>query len=212
MPNRGRKPATERRRRQARPNRRSLPGIPLRITGPGNSSLHRFTRIFDSIIITPTSDGGGAYDFRLSQAAGFAELTVLFDQYKIEGVEMTFTASQSSNSAFVWPRLFVCYDPDDSDVPANKNVLLERGNTKIHTFNPMRRSYKVNVLPVAVLDTDTSAGLRPAMQAPKGWIDCNQANVLHYGVKYWLEDFNSGLGSPFLKVMMRYHLAFRSSR
>lgn len=192
---------------------RKMQGVPLSLSSPGNSAVFRVTRMYESGIIPPTNDGGGAYEFKLSDVAAYSELTVLFDQYRIEGVEVVFTASQSDTTGFVWPRIYVAFDPDDSDIPTALSTLRERGNTKIYAFAPNKREFRVNLVPAAVIISETAGGQKAAISAPRGqWKDCNQAGIIHYGLKYWLEDYKMSIGSPPMRVIMRYHLAFRGSR
>jgi len=123
----------------------------------------------------------------LSNLAGYADFSSVFDMYKIEAVSVEFTPqytqSNGVTSSLFLPRLFTTIDHDEGGVPTSLGSLQQQGSCivcpqgagVIRTFMPR----------VAVdLYNGTFSGfgnLKPP------WIDIGSPGVEHYACKYGTE-------------------------
>lgn len=164
------------------------------------SSIHYFKRTvkisdvtasFNSATMTYTNIAG-AYVVSLDTLPNYTEFTNLYDQYKINGVKLSFVPSGSqavystlsgTTQAAGFGRFNSAIDYDDSTTPANENVLLQYNNLrttpgwKTHT-----RYYRPKVRNAAVIDT-VSGALAAAPVRGGQWLSTSAPDVEHYGLK-----------------------------
>lgn len=174
-------------------------------------SIHRFVRLNETTF--SLNSGGGFSDgvassnslqmefslsgiqYYLGGAASVftswnpAELTTLFDMYRIDAVEIDVMAAGDPNtisSASTLPRFYIYNDYDDAGSVGSLAQIQQQQGTKVFQPGAIERSYKHWVNPKLLTQTYRTAittGYAPAQKAM--WVDCNQDNVPHYGTKIW---------------------------
>lgn len=160
------------------------------------SNLHHFRRnmSFDFIYMQP--EGGSApayargYQFQLDQLPNYTEFTNLFDMYRINFVVMRFipTGTQvqtnvDGNGEEV-PLMYVVIDYNDGSTPADENELKQYGNCKVMAINkPLTLKFRPRTASPVYRDGASAAYLQ---NDAKLWLDCNYANVPHYGVRLYV--------------------------
>lgn len=147
----------------------------------------------------PVPNQWGTYDlpfsaqFQLNQLLNSSDITNLADKYRIKGVyiRLFFNSSNSSvGSLYSMPQVYHVTDHDDSIVPTVGQIR-EKMGTKYKTFKNASTyiGIKLNPRPLGELYRSAiSTGYTPLKTAP--WIDCNQPDVPHYGLKGVLTNVN----------------------
>jgi len=148
----------------------------------------------------------GAFKFMLSQCAETAEITSLFDNYRIRKVRLAFmysgtdasTGLQGAASAsLACPIMHYCYDPDDNKTPGTREEVMASGYAKTTRLD---RIVYVDIVPRAqtpVTNGPTTSGGASTVVATGGlmsrnqWFDSTNASVEFYGLKFWIDQFPS---------------------
>jgi len=185
-------------------------GTPMRLAPPSKPKIHSFTRrIALQDIVKTVGDRGHAIAFTLADLPGFSEFQALFDFYRIDWVDYTFVI-KTTQGAFLTPTIFIAEDHDDDDVPS-LTALMEKQSSRMITFGGDRTSVTLRVVP-NVLRQVFQTGVTPGYErAPPGtWLDCAQPSIKHYGLKYWIQNFNSSTAND-MQVTLRYGLSFKEA-
>lgn len=189
-------------------------------------NVHMYKRYGTATLIAatqPTTSYNNVITFDLSQVRSPAELTTLYDQYKITGVKVMFKLVTNSDSnlglnsttasaaANFYPTLMWCRDYDNNTVEM-PNDLRERNNTQMAVLKP-NSMISVFVRPAlrnqVYLDGVTTA-TSPVWDQ---WLDCSASNVPHYGLKYAIE--MNGLTTVqdfYMRIEYVYYLKFKNAR
>lgn len=141
------------------------------------------------------SDQGFAYPFALNQIPGSSDFTGLFDRYRINRIDLTFSWSLpyiAPGGGILHPTMYVYMDDDDAAIPITRNDVLERQAMQTFTFSEMNNTLTTTITPRWI---QSRAGISTNL-APKGtWIDMATPAVQHYGVKGWVDYMNSGVAN-----------------
>jgi hypothetical protein len=166
---------------------------------PSYTAPYKFSRSFDlGNLSKSASDQGYAYPFALSQLPSYSEFANLFDKYRITTVDLTFSywfqAEQPSvpggtTLATVWPAAYFYMDDDDAAIPTVKSEVLERMSLQRASFAPTRQTISVTIKPRW---TQNRAGTSSNLAPVGSWIDMATPSVQHYGVKAWIDHYNTG--------------------
>jgi len=172
--------------------------------------------------------GSYAFSFQLNDCANTSAFLNLYDQYRIDRVEVYIGATDSGltgNASVATlvtaPSLWIQYalDFDDWNAPTSATYLdqyessiVMRHDTTGRPYNPAEAMFSfVPHTAVATLGT----GLVFTSYGNKGpsWIDSASAAVAHMGVKFLLPSpLSTSLGNPCYDVRFKYHLSFRGVR
>jgi len=190
-----------------------------------------------TIIPTPTSIGfaspygtSAAYatnmQFQLDSTVGYDDFTRLYDQYKIYKVKIHFSYSGTAggdtrSDGNPMPRMCVFNDYDDTAVTTYGEIMQREASTKWMTLGANR---VITHYPKLKNYIEQAVGVSsPSSTYKTSWIDCNVANVKHYGLKFALVDwpiYNYVPGAtaaqymarPILRIRVEYFLKFRNVR
>lgn len=161
------------------------------------SRVHSFTRqtnvgtIAGNALYQPYLAATG---FTLGSLPQVSDFGTLYDQYKVTHLQYRFhlridPGAQPAATAF-YPRLFYCPDYDDTTAPASLDELRERGQVKQRVLLP-NKDIIVNIKPAVlnlVYRTAIASSYSPKW---KQWIDMNNTDVPHYGLKWAIDLFNN---------------------
>lgn len=133
---------------------------------------------------------------------GATELTVLFDQWRIDRVDMQaiYSATNhqqtvSTTSTQVMPVIRVVSDFDDTDVSSSVNLLEYPQVRTIQLGNMQARGVRHKIIrPAIQMDAEGFSGTTSSVQKRGQWIDCNVPTITHAGIKVGYATF--GDGSP----------------
>lgn len=154
----------------------------------------------------------------------YTEFTPLYDRYMITGIQYSFQllnnpdavndpAGSSNTTTTFYPKLWWCPDYDDSGAEPLSS-LYQRTRTRHAVMQP-NREIKVFIKPAVLAQTYASA--TSTGYAPKwnNWIDMDQVNVPHYGLK-WVFDCNgiaTATGHPwYLRVETKVYFKCKDVR
>ena len=201
-----------------------------------NKHLHRRWADNEDMLIFTTATGTGPgfktkeLTFQLNHVTQFAELKAMYDQYKINFVEIymtwsptllpvahTATGGPSYRAGVIPPSLKVFHiaDYDDSD-PLTLDEFKQRAKTKLTLLKPMVKK-KIVVKPAVlsqIYETLTSTGYAPKWNVK---LDCNDDSVPHYSYKFGVVE-PEGLGSTDLLTLgkidfeVRYNLTMFNTK
>lgn len=201
-----------------------LPRLRGRLARINKTNVHSFIRWEpqdDPTIIDCNfgSAGTSPYSrtFSLDKVANHSEFTALYDQYKITGIKIYMDYSPdvamvggAANSMAYFPKLWIKRDYDDAATPT-LTQMTESNMTKCIRFNSVRTTYSMFIKP-ATLATMYRTSLTSAYGSQwNKWIDCNNADVPHYGIKFIAQGLQStNLGA--ITLRFKYYLTFKNVR
>lgn len=174
--------------------------------------VHTFNRIapLNDIPKLPGDQGFGI-SFRLSDLLDYTEFTNLFDQYRVNWVEYMFICKQNGSSP-AWPTIFIAEDHDDDAVPVI-NEILAKEHTQVLQFGSNRTMLKLRLRPNITRNVYNGVTNGYERAAPGTWVDCAVATVPHYGVKYFISNYNTTSNpNATISVVVRFNLSFKESR
>ena len=194
-----------------RPLRRRYRKAGAKRTNLSNRGVHYFRRRYVVANITSSTsaagvqtNAAGALTFSLSSLPNASEFQSLFDEYKLMKVKLDFIpfgsevnlpiSSMSGSTSLVSPGgpLITAIDYDDNNTPAAAADLLQYQASKV---TPVPKRLKMSLSPKFATEVYRS-GLTTGYGARKGWLDCANSDIPHYGVKYWM-NAPSALSSSF---------------
>jgi hypothetical protein len=194
----GRAPAGRRDRRKGDVQRNNATRLPnLLVLKPSYTAPYKFSRSFDIGALPKSAvDTGHAFPFALNMVPNSNEFTTLFDKYRITAVDLTFTYWRQSfppgTTDVTWPAMYLFMDDDDAAIPTTKTEVLERMSVQRVSFSPTRQTISVRIRPRWVQSRGgTSTNIAPI----NTWIDMSTPAVQHYGVKTWIDFYNTSGGN-----------------
>lgn len=135
-----------------------------------------------------------AYAFTFNQLVNVGEFTSLFDQYMITRIQVRWflriDPSAQTAATASYPRHYCFKDWDDSGLPIDLNAFREHSKCQVRVMHPNRPivvTYKPAVL-IQLYETLTNAAYGPKWRQ---WIDCNDPDVPHYGLKWAIDDLTN---------------------
>jgi len=133
----------------------------------------------------------GNINFALSQVAGYADFTALFDEYRINWVKLTFTppvtraASTVGAGTNVNPSypFYTVLDYNEVNAPANLTELGQYSSCVTHDMNG--KPFSVFIRPhILGMVYQSAIATSYVSLPPRQWIANNYSAVPHYGLKY----------------------------
>ncbi len=176
---------------------------------------HSFERLVNTgELAKAPGDQGFATVFQLNQLNSFTDFTNLFDQYQISKIEVTFEmdiADGGLNSTTRWPRVIIAPDYNNQGAPLNEQEVANIAQSKQYQFSTSERRFTVVIRPM-VASALFRSGISSAYEMkPSGWLDSALTDVPHYGIKYWISNYNTtSFGSSNIRMWHRYYLACRN--
>lgn len=160
-----------------------------------------------------TADQFANYYGSLSQVPNISDFTGLYDQYKILAMKVTLiprgnqsdigTASASVAQSV---GVFSVIDYDDNTNLTSISQACQYQNMKMTRSHQVHtRYFKPRIMTSVLSNVSTANSVNT-----RGWIDINDTQVNHYGIKYALQISPNSSQSFDLKV--DYYLAFKSVR
>jgi len=125
----------------------------------------------------------GAYQFKLSDLPNYAEFTALFDEYMIYSVKLVFMPTAqtvNTGSSVLVPWAITVVDTDDNNTPSTYEELLEYPAARITTMSKkiVKRIYPRQAVALY------NGGVTNGYGSRRGYVDCANYSVNHYGLKY----------------------------
>lgn len=159
--------------------------------------------------------------FRLSECVEFLKYTAIYDQFRIDKVQVRFIPcmaemvtkpyddATSGTTSYEIPLFTTAIDYDDEATPASRLELAGRSKsrtvkaTKAITWNFIPRRL------VQVYRSTSTTGYK--IDTTKDFIDCAQNDIPHYGLKYALA--TAGPNNAYVyRVVIKYFVSFKQRR
>lgn len=162
-----------------------------------------------------TWEAGISTQFQLSSCLDFADLTALFDRYKIVGVALKIQYLQ--NASFIpgvanLPTLHYAFDGDDATTPGTALLVLAKGYCKTRTLNA-NRPLSVYVKPRITKEVYNSPLSTGYTSEKACYLDCASDSVPHFGLKMWLSDWVGGAeNNNAIRIQPIYYLKMRDTQ
>jgi len=207
--------------------RRRLGSRKLRIYNAPSTAIHKFRRhayaykIFSSNTLPVVEQDGpgspsfnvGSYGtddfnstqfglalaYKLKDLPEYTEFTSLFDQYRIDRVELKFmfqsnavnlanSSTTANNKAGVMPIMYWSQDLDDNNTPTSQEIVTEYGKCRSRILSG-NDTFTVNLYRPGV-SRSVFQGLVPAYEMSRNSkIDIAYPEVLHFGHKFWFRNW-----------------------
>jgi hypothetical protein len=150
----------------------------------------------------------GGVTFALSQIPNYTNLTNLYDDYQIEKVEIAFFLRLNQSVAEGLPRLSVYPDFDDATSPPTIGNVFNHPRVTQHIFTEAHPEYKICIEPRVSIPAYQGAFTGYTVAPAKVWVDCANAGVQHYGLKYGIENLTNT--SQYIDVYVKYFIGMRN--
>lgn len=176
-----------------------------------DNQVHRIVRSVDLGLITATNVAASVFaslNFTLSQIDDVASLKGVWDQYRIDLIEVWLfvVSSGSTSSALPCTPWYTVVDYDDSTALTTVGQALDYENCQMSILSAGQyRRFKPHMA-VAAYQGAFTGYTNLAGQ----WIDAAYDTVQHYGVKIAAEA--TALGALNIYGKARFHVSFRNSR
>lgn len=182
------------RRRNGQNNNETRVSLPNHVNlKPTYTVPYKFSRTFEiGGLPKAATDLGHAFPFALSLLPNYSEFATLFDRYRIRKVDVRMTLDQLSTGSGVtrYPTVWAYMDDDDASIPTSKSTVLERQSVRPFTYTEAATVYSVSLQPRWLLDGTNKQSLAPRDM----WIDMTTPSVSHYGLKLWIDNYNTTSG------------------
>lgn len=133
------------------------------------------------------------YQFSLNNVTSSTEFTNLFDMYKITHVQIKFymvvDPSAQASAVARYPRMWWTRDYDDANT-LSINQIRERAKCGTALLTPSK-PITINLKPALVVQTYRTALSTGYAPKWRQWIDCDQPDVPHYGLKIAIDDLTN---------------------
>jgi hypothetical protein len=186
------------------------------ITVRETNQVYQFQQLIPDVIVAQSGLSGntGAFGYTISQLDQASSFNNLFDQYRIDRIDVTFfpmfrANPLASTSATLVPLIYVAVDYDDANAPASVATLREYENCTVHDDSC---SFTVSFHPHVAIAAYSGAFTSFANQQSP-WIDNASSGVLHYGVKWAVTGVTASqsVGQAW-NVSARYYFSMRNIR
>jgi hypothetical protein len=146
-----------------------------------------------------------SFFFTLGDIADVTEMSAVFDQYKLEKVEMRLCPSitETLSSAPLIGKAYSVIDYDDANVFTSISDPLDYSNCM--TWEP-NDPIQIELVPHFAYAAYATGVFSSFANSPPRWIDCASSAVQHYGVKIALTTVNTAVTYT---VTLRYLISFR---
>ncbi len=175
-----------------------------------STNEHHFIRsvISDITLANASASIAGAFSWQLNTLGNVAEFTSLYDQYRIDKINIlilpAITSSDDVAGPNIVPRIYYAIDIDDSVAP-NLNELLQYGTMKTKMLtHPVRMSI---TRPATVID---AAGIDRIIRSPI--LDMGNIATPMRGIKWYVETSANVTQDTYFRVVTQYHFTCFTTR
>lgn len=162
--------------------------------GTAKNNIHHYKRYGrgDAVALTANLTGfnTAALTFSLNDVTNYQELLTIYDQYKIDNVQIrinwspkiTLGVNVNAPGQSTYPVMYYFKDFDDSSPPATLATMKERGNLRQVRINP-NRVYTIFIKPAVLSEVKTVGGLSASKPTWNNILDVANFQVPHFGLK-----------------------------
>ena len=166
-----------------------------------------------TVVSTATGDSLSTVQFTLGDIPGASQLANVFDEYKIDKVDLIFVPDANSNNTISGSKpmersiLYTAFDPNDSAPASTLNELIQYQNC---SQTPYLEKYRRTVYPRMAVNSADEEGTITV--APIGnWARTSDTSVLWYGLKYGASANGNAAGTEQVwKIHAKLYLSFKN--
>lgn len=173
---------------------------------PSNVRLVRRNSDGGTIVCALASNTYGAFTFRLQNVPNSAEFTALYDQYKINAINMLIYPTLTEATSIVPAtsvqngRVLTAIDYTDATIPTTLDEIREYENCEVHSAV---ENFSIYIDKPKYIDN--TGALRT------GYISTTSPATIHYGLKYAVETLNPGsAGAYTFRIETIYYMSFKA--
>lgn len=163
-----------------------------------------------------TYDVAFGLPFCLNNTVDPADLSNLFDRYRILGVKLKFMFDINDaniTGAGVLPWISYAQDYDDAQTPANENVVLVKQYCKTRRLD---KTFSIYIRPKPQLVAGQISGTTSNSAVPNSknlYFNCTDLNAVFYGLKGWIRGWYSPTGAQsMLRIQPTYYVALKDTQ
>lgn len=174
---------------------------------PLDFQVVRVTKLVEraNIITSTGSATFTSFNFQLADCSDVAEMTAVFDQYRIDRIDMRIVPNitESLSSTPVLGRNYSAIDLDDANAFTSLTDALDYNNVQVwEPTNPIQLTF----IPRFAYAAFASGVFSSFANSKPRWIDAASTGVQHYGVKLAFGVTSTAITYT---VTCRYHISFR---
>lgn len=209
--------------------RRPYSDVSFLSDGSSNIAAAFYTNPTNQIVFL-TATSGDIPTAVSSKQAGFAcQWTVrdildsvpvwdLFNQFQLRKLDIVFTMSNGSafnaTQANPIPMLAVCYDPNDSGLPADFETISTFENARTFQFGDSTPSFTYSIIPKAATlfyKTTLLQSYGTSNMTGSTWFDTTAGlDTVFYGLKGWFRNFPAAVTNGFsVRMQVKAHISVR---
>jgi hypothetical protein len=181
------------------------PGISKHVSGLQSIRVQATIQDTDAVNTSTTVPTYlGQYFTLASNVANYAAYTAIFDEYKIDEIEVWINPNPVSTLAASTTRGLYssAVDYDDANTPATISTVSDKQNQLTTTID---ESHYHKWTPKFAVGT--YSGTFVSFGSSTGWLDCASPNVQHYGLKLAFSQTAGGV--QFVSLTVRMTISFR---
>lgn len=176
-------------RQRPRQQPRSMESVSLVRLPAMLQSSTRFTRCTEPALLSKGStDPSGLVTFALGDLPSYTDFTSLYDMYRIVRVDFKFTGIFN---AVVTSKLYVTSDYDGGAMTTLAEMSQRRHVERMISVDCPEFTFTVR--PRVASSVLATAGLS-ASGVTSTWVDLSTPTVVHYGLQYYVLNYNTGAG------------------
>jgi|SwirhirootsSR1_FD_contig_31_1249174_length_1236_multi_4_in_0_out_0_1 hypothetical protein len=159
-------------------------------------------------------DKFSAYDFKLTDLDDYTNWISVFDQYRIEEVQLTIRPLSTSvglqiPTVIKPPLIYTVIDYDDSSVPTTIAELKQYELSSCSLYETV----SVHIKPHIAMAAYSGSVFTSFANMQNIWLDAASPAIPHYGVKMGIEGGDAGQTNlQVVDITMRYKVIFRNVR
>jgi len=145
------------------------------------------------------ADSGWGFSWTIGDLPNYTEISNLFRRFRIDLLEVTFTMTAVAVSATLvrYPVIYLAVDYSDASAPGSLSSIQERKHTVL-AFSQAKTKFVIRLRPRL---TDTAGAILPQSMFTSSTSDT------YYGIKFWIEDYNSTSADGRISMVETYHLS-----
>lgn len=157
--------------------------------------------------VTGSSSLGFTYNFFLNQLSGNTEFLNLFEQYKINCVVVKFLPKWGINTTpgtSTYGKVFIAPDYNDSAPVVDENEMMQKQGVRLIDLTH-GRPFSYKIAPrylIRAYESVTNDAFKPA----RGWINTDDPDAPHYGIKMWWSGANVALS---MDMYVKFYITCR---
>lgn len=176
----------------------------------GDTVIHSVTKSVVGATITASSvaDLFGNKVFKLSDLSEASSYSALYDQYKINSIQIDFIPVMMPQGVGPYQPLIYVFDYDDNANATTQQQLLDFANSVI-VPSGARSSRVLKPRTLSSLYDGATTQVSGVMSSQ--WINTDFASIAHYALKYMIPLSSAGIQSSWI-VYYKYSVSFKNIR